>query len=70
MIGLTSTFTSSEIVTNTESLSPEAAEAIHLQTNFTLAAQLQIPSGHGAFLYDTNSAGPNHLGVGLLIRVK
>lgn len=70
MIGLTSTFTSSEIVMNTELLSPEAGEAIRIQTNFTLAAQLQIPSGHGAFLYDTNSAGPNHLGVGLLIRVK
>ncbi len=69
-IEISSRFTSSEVVTNALTRSPDPTELISLHTNLTLAASMQIPRGHGVFLYDTNRSAAHSSGVGILIRSK
>jgi hypothetical protein len=69
-IELSSSFVSSELVTNATPNSSASRESIHLRTNLTLAAIMRIPRGHGGFLFDTNRARPGMAGVGLVIEPK
>lgn len=69
-IELSSRFTSSEVVTNALTRSPDPKEDISLHTNLTLVANMQIPRGHGVFLYDTNRSDAHSSGVAILIRAK
>ena len=69
-IELTGSFTSTEVVTNAGFRAPDPQETLTLHTNLTLAARMQIPRGHGVFLYDTNRADIHSSGVGLLILPK
>ena len=69
-IEITGRFTSSEVVTNALTRSPDPKEIISLHTNLTLVANMQIPRGLGVFLYDTNRSDAHSSGVAVLIRAK
>ena len=69
-IELSGRFTSSEVVTNALTRSPDPKEDISLHTNLMLVANMQIPLGLGVFLYDTNRSDVHSGGVAILIRPK
>ena len=67
-VELIGSFIMSEVVTNAQWRAPDPSEPVTLETNLMIAARMQIPVGHGVFLYDTNRTDARGTTAGVLIR--
>ena len=71
-VDLTVVVTQSEAVTKSPATGASAvlANATQIHTNITLGAKLQLPTGFGAFLVETNHADPAGRRVGIFIHAQ
>ena len=68
---LTTIITFSETITNQPGATLDSSQTstISIQTDFAVAARIQIPKATGVFLLDTGSGAPNHKRIGVILSV-